>query len=253
MAVAGAARSVQRVTPVESYRVYSEHYGAGDPVVLLHGLSGSQRWWRYTVPALAREYEVHVLDLVGHGRSRRAPRQPTIPEMAALVRAWIERIGIDRPHLVGHSMGGQIAIHIAAGDLALRSLTLVDAAGLPRRVTLREITRFMAGVLPPRAWGVPHFIPTIWLDAMRAGPRSLLRAGLHILNDDVTPLLPRIRVPTLVVWGALDPLLPMEHGRRIADAILGARFVVFEDAAHNVMCDRPAEFNQLLLDFLAGV
>src|SRR5690606_41164194 len=89
--------------------------------------------------------------------------------------------------------------------------------------------------------------------SMRAGPRSLLRAGLHILNDDVTPLLPRIRVPTLVVWGALDPLLPMEHGRRISDAILGARFVVFEDAAHNVMCDRPAEFNQLLLDFLAGV
>src|SRR5690606_29564669 len=171
VAVAGAARSVQRVTPVESYRVYSEHYGAGDPVVLLHGLSGSQRWWRYAVPALAREYEVHVLDLVGHGRSRRARRPPEISEKAApgrARRAWIERIGIDRPHLVGHSMRGQIAIHIAAGDLALRSLTLVDAAGLPRRVTLREITRFMAGVLPPRAWGVPHFIPTIWLDAMRA-------------------------------------------------------------------------------------
>src|SRR5690606_1488080 len=153
----------------------------------------------------------------------------------------------------------------AAGDLALRSLTLVDAAGLPRRVTLREITRFMAGVLPRRAWGVPRFIPTIWRDAMRAGPRSLLRAGLHILNDDVTPLLPRLRaadvpvvlprggVPALGGGGALGPLLPMGHGRRIADACLGPRFVVFADAAHNVMCDRPPEFNQLRLDFLAGV
>lgn len=242
---------VQRVTRVRSFRVYSEHTGSGEPVVLLHGLSGSQRWWRYTVPALAREYEVHVLDLVGHGRSRRAPRQPTIPEMATLVREWMTQLGIERPHLVGHSMGGQIAIHVAAGDVPLRSLTLVAAAGLPRPLTLREMTRFMAGVLPPRSWGVPHFIPTIWIDALRAGPRSLLRAGLHVLNDDVTPLLARIRAPVLVVWGALDPLLPPEHGRRMADAVPGARLVVMEDAAHNVMCDRPTEFNHLLLDFLA--
>ena len=242
---------VQRVTRIESFRVYSEHTGSGEPVVLLHGLSGSQRWWRYTVPALAREYEVHVLDLIGHGRSRRAPHQPTIPEMASLVSAWMQELGIERPHLVGHSMGGQISVHLAASDAALRSLTLVDAAGLPRPFTLREMTRFMAGVLPPRAWGVPHFIPTIWLDALRAGPRSLVSSGLHILTDDVTPLLPSIRVPTLIVWGALDPLIPVEYGRRMADAIPGARFVVVEDAAHNVMCDRPAEFNRLLLDFLA--
>jgi pimeloyl-ACP methyl ester carboxylesterase len=163
----------------------------------------------------------------------------------------MRQLGIERPHLVGHSMGGQIAVHVAADAAPLGSLTLVDAAGLPRPRTVREMTRFMAGVLPPRAWGVPHFIPTIWIDALRAGPRSLLRAGLNLLSDDVTPLLPRIRVPTLVVWGALDPLIPVEYGRRMADAIPGARFVVMEDAAHNVMCDRPHEFNHVLLDFLA--
>ena len=242
---------VRRITRVQSFQVHSEHTGSGEPVVLLHGLSGSQRWWRYTVPALAREYEVHVLDLVGHGRSRGARRQPTIPEMALLVHDWMQQVGVMRPHLVGHSMGAQIAMHIAADDVPLRSLTLIDAAGLPRPRSVREVTRLMAGVLPPRAWGVPHFIPTIWLDALRAGPRSLVSAGLHLLSDDVTPLLPRIRVRTLVVWGALDPLIPLEHGRRIADAIPGARFVVFQDAAHNVMCDRPVEFNRLLLDFLA--
>lgn len=242
----------RRVTRVRSFQVYSEHTGSGEPVVLLHGLSGSQRWWRYTVPALAREYEVHVLDLVGHGRSRGAARQPTIPEMALLVHDWMRQLGVTRPHLVGHSMGAQIALHIAADDAPLRSLTLIDAAGLPRPLSVREMTRLLAGVLPPRAWGKPHFIPTIWFDALRAGPRSLVSAGRHLLSDDVTPLLPRIRVPTLVVWGALDPLIPVEHGRRIADAIAGARLVVFPDAAHNVMCDRPTEFNRLLLDFLAG-
>ncbi len=241
-----------RVTRIADYTVYSEHSGSGEPVVLLHGLSGSQRWWRYTVPVLARRYTVHVLDLVGHGRSRGAKRQPTIPEMATLVRRWMEQNGIRRPHLLGHSMGGQIAMHVAAGEPIIRSLVLVDAAGLPRAWTVREMTRFVAGVLPPRTWGAPHFIPTIALDALRAGPRALMRAGLHLLTDDVTPLLAAITVPTLVVWGALDPLVPVEHGRRIADAVPDARFVVIEDAAHNVMCDRPAEFNRIVLDFLAA-
>ena len=236
---------------LDGHRVYSEHFGAGAPVVLLHGLSGSQRWWRYTVPALAREYAVHVLDLVGFGASRRPPRQPSIAEMAALVAAWAGRLGIERPHLVGHSMGGQIALHLAAGDHPLRSLVLVDAAGLPRAYTLREVARFVADALPPRAWGTPRFLPTIALDALRAGPRALLRAGLHVLADDVSPLLSRISVPTLVVWGEYDPLIPLEHGRRLADAIRDARFVVIAGAAHNVMCDRPAEFNRVLLDFLA--
>ncbi len=243
--------SGRNVTRIGQFRVYSEHQGAGEPIVLLHGLSGSHRWWRYTVPVLAREHSVHVVDLVGFGRSRRAPRQPSIAEMALLIREWLDALGIARPHLLGHSMGGQIAIHIAAAQHPLRSLVLVDAAGLPRNYTLREMGRFLASALPPRAWGVPHFLPTIALDALRAGPRALMRASLHVLTDDVTPMLERITIPSLVVWGELDPLIPVEHGRRMADAIPGARFVVIHDAAHNVMCDRPSEFNDVVLDFLA--
>lgn len=239
------------VTRIGDFRVHAQQLGAGEPVVLLHGLAGSLHWWRYTTPALTQHYAVHVVDLVGFGRSRRPPRQPSITEMAQLVRAWMHARGIEDAHLLGHSMGGQIAIHIAAARQPLRSLCLIDTAGLPRAYSPREVARFVAGALPPRAWGAPHFMPTIALDALRAGPRALLRAGLHLLTDDVSPLLARIHAPTLVVWGALDPLIPVEHGRRIADAIAGARFIVIEDAAHNVMCDRPAEFNRVLLDFLA--
>ena len=244
--------SERRLTHLDGFRVHSEHHGSGDDVVLLHGLSGSHRWWRYTAPVLARNHAVHVVDLIGFGRSRRAPRQPHIGEMAELLSVWMDEQHITRPHLVGHSMGGQIAIHMAAGGATLHSLTLIDPAGLPRRLAAREIARFVASALPPRAWGAPRFVPTIALDALRAGPRTLLRAGLHLLSDDVTPLLARINVPTLIVWGELDPLLPASHGRRMADAIPGARLVIVEGAAHNVMCDRPAELNSLLLDFFAG-
>jgi pimeloyl-ACP methyl ester carboxylesterase len=148
-------------------------------------------------------------------------------------------------------MGGQIAIHlIAERDVAVRRLVLVASAGVPFEFTAAELVRFMAAALPPRAWGTPTFLPIIGLDAVRAGPRSLLRAGLTLLADDVTPLLARVTVPTLVVWGRLDPLLPVAHGNAIAAGIPGARLAVVEDAAHNVMADRPAEFNRLVLDFL---
>src|SRR5690606_33719393 len=100
---------------------------------------------------------------------------------------------------------------------------------------LREAARMVAGALPPRRWGAPTFVPTIAADALRAGPRALMLATRHLLSDDVTKLLPRITCPSLVVWGELDPLVPLAHGRRMAALIPGARFVVLRDAAHNPM------------------
>jgi pimeloyl-ACP methyl ester carboxylesterase len=218
--------------------------------VLLHGLSGSRRWWRYTAPVLARRFRVHVPELVGFGGSRGAGRQPDMREMAALVAEWMRLVGAEEPRLVGHSMGGQIAVHVAAEQTMPQRLVLVDASGLPRSWTLSDAARMLAGVLPPRSWGSPAFVPTIAMDALLAGPRALLLSTRHLLADDVGPLLPRITCPTLLIWGALDPLVPLEHGRRLARAIVSARLVVLRDAAHNPMADRPAEFNRVLLDFL---
>jgi 3-oxoadipate enol-lactonase len=85
---------------------------------------------------------------------------------------------------------------------------------------------------------------------LRAGPFTLVRAGVDLLADDVRPLLHALHLPTLVVWGALDPLLPLEDGQTLAAGIAGARLVVIGDAAHNPMVDRPIEFNRVLLDHL---
>jgi pimeloyl-ACP methyl ester carboxylesterase len=239
-----------RRTRVGEFHVHSEHVGAGEPVVLLHGLSGSRRWWRFTAPALARRYRVHMPELVGFGGSRRPGRQPDIGEMAAVVAEWLERLCPDPVRLVGHSMGGQIALHVAAEHRMPERLALVNASGLPRAWSLRKTAQLFAGALPPRAWGAPTFVPTIAADAVRAGPRALLRATRHLLSDDVSSLLPAVTCRTLVVWGALDPLVPLEHGRALARGIPGARLVVLQDAAHNPMADRPVEFNRILLDFL---
>jgi pimeloyl-ACP methyl ester carboxylesterase len=245
-----AAAPELRQTRVGEFRIHSEHMGAGPPVVLLHGLSGSRRWWRFTAPVLARRFRVHIPELVGFGGSRGAGRQPDVGEMAAVLAAWLEDIGDGPVRIVGHSMGGQIALHLAAEQRMPDRLVLVGASGLPRPLPLSEGARLVAAALPPRRWGAPTFMPTVAVDALRAGPLALLRATRYLLSDDVRPLLPRITCPTLLVWGELDPLIPVAHGEAMARAIPGSRLVVLKDAAHNAMADRPAEFNRLVLDFL---
>jgi len=235
---------------IGEFRIQSEHMGSGAPVVLLHGLSGSCRWWRFTAPVLARRYAVHMPELVGFGGSRRAGRQPDVTELAGVMAEWLRVTGLTDFALVGHSMGGQIALHIATQHCMPERLVLVNASGLPREWSLRDAGRFVARALPPRSWGAPTFVPTIAADALRAGPRALLLAAHHLLSDDVTPLLPLVTCPTLLIWGELDPLVPLAYGRAMFERIAGARFVVLSDAAHNPMADRPAEFNRVLLEFL---
>jgi pimeloyl-ACP methyl ester carboxylesterase len=240
---------------VGAYRIHSIHAGAGaETVVLLHGLSGSARWWQRNIPALAVARHVIVPDVIGFGRSRvRARHLPDVPAAAAVLGDWIASLSASPVHLVGHSMGGHLAIHVAASRPELvRRLVLADAAGIPRARTPRSLLRLAFEAGPPRRWGDPRFLPVIWRDALAAGPVTVLRGLRHILRDDVRPLLPRISAPTLVVWGEKDGLVPLEAAHELRAGIPGARLLVIPNAYHNVMVDRPAEFNAALLRFLDG-
>lgn len=252
MAVAAAApeRSLHRIG---RYRIHALHTGSGRALVLLHGLSGSARWWRHNVPALAEYFRTHTPDLVGFGQSRSWAAQPSIPEMADLLTQWLELNGIERTHLIGHSMGGQIALHIASQwPQRIDRLVLVSSAGIPRQLSLTAATRFLAEIVPPRRWGRPTFLPTVAADALRAGPRSLLSSASLLLRDDVRPILPRISAPTLLVWGRLDPLTPLAHGEYLHTHIEGSQLLVFDHAAHMPMVDEPERFNQEVVRFLSA-
>ena len=242
----------RRYTKVSGFRIRSLHAGAGGPpLVLLHGLAGSHRWWRYVIPAFARHFEVVVPELVGFGGSRPAPRQPDMPEMASVIDEWLIRTGMPHVDLVGHSMGAEIAIHLAAGvPERVGRLVLVSAAGVPRELSATAAARLASDLTRLRAWGRRSFVTTIAVDSLRAGPFTLYRTLRHLLSDDVRPLLPRVRQPTLLVWGANDPVTPLRDAHVMRNLLPDARLHVVADASHNVMADRPEEFVRIVRDFL---
>jgi pimeloyl-ACP methyl ester carboxylesterase len=150
-------------------------------------------------------------------------------------------------------MGGQIGIHLAAQQPhRLQRLALIDSAGIPRSISTRTLVRFAAEAGPLWRWGDPSFLPVIAGDAWTAGPRVLLRSIRNILRDDVRPLLPSIQLPTLIVWGERDQLMPLADAWHFRREIPNSRLAILRGAAHNPMIDRPADFNRILLRFLEG-
>lgn len=227
---------------------FQQHGSAGSPVILIHGLSGSSRWWRRNIPALSERHRVYVLDLMGYGHTL-AWRQSSlgVSEDARLISAWLDDQNLEDVTLIGHSMGGHISIHVAAlQPERVRRLILACASGLLRDHPLH------AALNLPRALvtGRPSFVPVIVADSMRAGLPNLWRSATRLLRDSVQELLPQLGARTLVIWGARDALIPVALGRQLAAAIPGASYVELPRAGHVVMVDDSEGFNRAVTEFL---
>ena len=229
-------------------RIYYQVVGAGPPVVLVHGLAGSSRWWQRNIEALARQFRVYVIDLIGFGKSQ-GRHAFALNEAAEHLAAWMDQLGIERAHLIGHSMGGVIAIDFAAQfPERVSRLVLVDAATFSFEHTLLENMIGLAKTL----WYLPFsFLPVLFTDAYRAGPLTLWQAGRELLTTDVRATLSRMEGPVLIVWGEQDAVVPVEIGERLHHELPRAEFVVLERAGHTPMWDRADAFNDAVVRFLA--
>lgn len=237
----------RRVVRVAGARVAYETCGAGPPLVLIHGIAGSSRWWRYNVPVLARRFHVHTVNLLGFGGSRGSSRF-ALDEATVTLDAWMRQVVSAPAALAGHSMGGLVAADLAASAPELVSrLVLVNAAALPLG---RRYVRHAWGLAGVLRYTRLSLLPVLLTDSLRAGPRTMLGAVWQILNADISPRLGAIAAPTLVVWGQHDRLLPLDMGHAIQARIPGAGLAVIAGAGHNPMWERPAAFNEVLLAFL---
>lgn len=236
---------------VGGYAVRYKVAGQGEPVILVHGLSGSIRSWSRNLPALAERYRVYVVDLPGFGGVRTHRRRRfVLSEAAPWLRAWIKAVGLERGYLIGHSIGAYVCIRLVASNPeVVRRLVLVSPTGLP---TDRSLPGYVVPLLRAARYVPLRFMPTLARDTLRMGPTTLWRAVRSLLAEDVREDLSSIPAPTLLVWGRGDTLIPPALGDVMRAEIPDSRLLVLEETGHAPMFERPEQFNAALLAFLAG-
>ena len=214
--------------------------GEGEPVVLVHGLSGSWRWWSAVLEPLAERHCVYLPDLPRLGR------QLPAAELTGWLGRWLDAAALESVDFVGHSLGGLIAAELAAEQpQRARRLALVAPAGIPCGHTLLSRGLRLLGTL----YDVRGRLPRIAGDAMRAGPLSLLRGAHFASHRDLTVELDSVRSTTLLVWGDHDRLLPARIASEWQQILPGSRLVRLR-CGHVPMWEAPLELASCLLAFL---
>jgi len=265
-----------RFVAVDGVRVRYVRRGSGPPVVLVHGIASSIYTWAEVLPALAHSHDVIALDLPGFGGSD-IPADFSAERYPALLRSFLDALGLARVTLVGHSLGGAVASAFAAAEPSrLERLVLVDAAGFnlspaDRPWLLRVLgwpgAAAVLDALPVRRRLLDLGLRQVFHDDARVTPERveeylapLARPGAsgfmaRLLGNGNAMGLPaavgRIRAPTLIVWGRQDTWVPIRDADRFQSAIPGARKAVIEACGHVPQEERPQELIALLRDFLS--
>lgn len=264
------------------------HYvdaGRGEPLVFVHGLLGSHRDWADLMGTLSAGHRVLAPDLFGHGASAKPMGDYSLGAHAATLRDLLDYLGIEAVTLVGHSLGGGIALQFAyLFPDRVRRLVLVSSGGLGRELSLL----LRAAALPGVEWVLPMLASRWVRERGEAIGRGLARVGVHGGSDathawrgfvslgdpesrraflatsravidpggqTVTARhrLPAIAaVPTLLVWGTGDRLIPPWHAVAAQQAMPNSRIEVFEGAGHFPHLDEPDRFARVLREFIAG-
>jgi len=249
------------------------HYieaGQGPPLFLLHGLGSSHEMWLPIVSELSRSYRVIAADTRGHGASDKPQGQYSIRLFADDWLALMDALGVERAHLLGLSMGGAIAMRLAAdAPQRVRSLILVDTWAFPHPdflAMLRQRLEKLGGgalggyaeVAIPQVFSPgfiqanPQAIADFRARIARAGPDSLRSAIQACMSHDMRGTLARIQTPTLVLVGSEDRLLPPFHSEYLRRAISKAALTVIGGSGHIPHLEAPARFLKAVREFLAA-
>jgi pimeloyl-ACP methyl ester carboxylesterase len=222
--------------------------GEGSPLVLLHGLSASGRWWSRNVPVFAAHYRTYTVDLPGFGNSRHV-RWSRLDDTVDQLAEWLGTEVLSTAHIAGHSLGAAVAARLAARHPHyVDRLILISAAIRPHSVRARMLPGGVVRLMACRS--AQSYVPLFARDLLRSHPVSSVAASRDALQSDWEYDLARITAPTLVVWGERDPITPLPLAHGIVAAIPDARLLTLREAGHSPMWEDPETFNDAVLEFL---
>jgi pimeloyl-ACP methyl ester carboxylesterase len=264
-------------------RVTYRTAGEGPVLLLIHGMAGSASTWKHVMPALSKQFTVVAPDLLGHGRSEKGVGDYSLGSLASSLRDLLLALGHDRATVVGQSLGGGVAMQLAYQfpERCVR-LVLVSSGGLGREVNpllsllslpgseavlslacSAPVVRAIEGAagLASRVGLQPAPVITeLWRSYASLGDEDTRRSFLRTLRAVVdrggqavsaaNRLHLAAEVPTLIVWGGADPIIPVEHAYEAHEGIEGSRLEIFENVGHYPHVEAPEQFVALLTEFI---
>lgn len=275
---------LQTIT-IHGHRLAYRRAGSGPVVLLIHGMAGSATTWKHVMPTLAERFTVLAPDLPGHGGSDKLVGDCSLGAFASTLRDLLVALGHERATVVGQSLGGGIAMQLAyqfpercerlvlvgSGGLGSEVNTLLKALSLPGsslvlqlacaspiRDTIDAIGRLVSGIglrPAPATAELWRSYSSLADDETRRAFLRTLRSVIDARGQAVSAadrLHLAAEIPTLIVWGDADPIIPVEHAQAAHDAIPGSRLEIFEGVGHFPHCEAPARFVAVLTDFVEG-
>jgi pimeloyl-ACP methyl ester carboxylesterase len=231
-------------------------------LLIIPGWGGTCETWKNFMDLSQNEFETVCFNLPGFG-DEPCPQVPWgVEDYAEFVKNKMKSAGIKRPYILGHSFGGQVAAFLAANhpDMADKLILSGAAALRPKQGFTKKLFSFLA-----RTGEIIFKLPVIekadiWMKKMfyyfstandYAGTSEVKKEIFKkISRQDLTHLLPKINVPTLVVWGTQDAYMPLASGRKIATLIPGAKLEVIEGGKHGLHIQQPENFLKIIKEFL---
>jgi pimeloyl-ACP methyl ester carboxylesterase len=279
----GEATTVRTVR-VHGHEVAYRTAGEGPVVVLVHGIAGSSETWLPLLPLLADRYTVVAPDLLGHGASPKPRGDYSLGAYASGVRDLLAVLGHERATFVGHSLGGGIAMQLAYQfPQSCERLVLVASGGLGKEVSpllrafsapgseyvlplvltsrLHSVAASVGRVLGKAGLRGDPLLGEIWSSYTRLTDANAQRAFVHTIRAVIDVAGQRVsardrlylarEVPTLIIWGDRDAVIPVEHARIAHELMPESRLEIVPGAGHFLPVEQPQLLEQLLRDFLS--
>ena len=250
---------------VWGYKIrYLEEGNSKKTIILIHGLGGSAERWLKVIPLLSPKYSVIAPDLIGFGYSDKPSTDYTIEFFAKFLSGFINSLGINKTVLIGSSLGGQAAAECAGNNDSIEKLVLVSPSGAMKHSTPTIDAYMMAALYPNQSSAriafemmsgtgtVDDVIVTDFIKRMSAPNAKLafISSVLSVKNSHIRDSLQKIKIPTLLIWGGEDKMIPIEHAQEFICSINNCKFRELKGIGHLPHVEDAEIFVQSVLEFL---
>ena len=249
---------------------YLEEGSNGSHVVLIHGLGSQAERWQQVIPHLSKNHRIIAPDLIGFGRSDKPQVDYTPKYFVKFIFDFLEHLGIDKTIMIGSSLGGQIVAESAAAseNNIIQKIILVSPTGTMRTTNPTLDAYIMAGLYPQhdliktayqKMAGKQKDVDESTIERFRTG-MSQPNAKMSFLSSiisfkhwpAITERLQLISIPTLLIWGSDDTMIPINYANEYVSNLKDCKFVVMEGCGHRPHVEDPENFSQIMLKFLGN-